>query len=441
MSAEGGNAFAASRQRFEALCTVLDDDAAGCLEHSELEARLDSDGRELLRQLLQDHLDLRAERERRLPEVRDAGAVAHAAIEAGHQRHLTTVFGVVEVTRLAYRARGTQNLYPGDAVLNLPAERHSHGLRRLAAVEASRGSYQETVDAIARASGQQLGKRQVEALAGWAAVDFDIFYAARQPTTRASGDLLVLSCDGKGVVMRPDALRPGTAAKAANSTPKLANRLSRGEKRNRKRMAELGAVYDATPAARSPNDIMPTTGEHRRAPGPATDNKWLTASIVTDAAGVVAQIFDEAERRDPGHARTWVALVDGNNHQIDRITAEAHQRDVAITILIDFVHVLEYLWKAAWCFHDEGDRAVEEWVANKARAILAGNPTRVAGAIRRQATITGLSAKRRTGADTCATYLTNKAPHLDYPTALASGWPIATGIIEGACRHIVADRM
>ena len=74
-----------------------------------------------------------------------------------------------------------------------------------------------------------------------------------------------------------------------------------------------------------------------------TSNKWLTASVVADAASVVAQIFAEADRRDPDHARTWVALVDGNNHQIDRITAEAHARTLQVTIVIDFIHVLEYL--------------------------------------------------------------------------------------------------
>jgi Uncharacterised protein family (UPF0236) len=439
----GADPFAVSRQRFDSLCTVLEGEGASGLEHSELEARLDHDGRALLRQLMQDHLNLRALQEQRLPDVRDVEDLAHTALEADHRRCLTTIFGEVEVTRLAYRARGRANLYPADAVLNLPAERHSHGLRRLAAVEAARGSYDQSVEAIGRASGQQLGKRQVEQLAQRAAVDFDAFYATRQPVAGASSDLLVLSCDGKGVVMRPDALRRPTAAKAATAAPKLASRLSRGEKRNRKRLAELGAVYDATPAARSPNDIMATGGEQdtEPAPGPVISNKWLTASIVLDAAGVVAQIFDEAERRDPAHTRTWIALVDGNNHQIDRITTEARQRQVPVTILIDFVHVIEYLWKAAWCFHDEGDRAVEAWVANKARAILAGKATRVAGAIRRQATTAALSANRRTGADTCATYLTNKAPHLDYPTALADGWPIATGVIEGACRHIVADRL
>ena len=139
-------------------------------------------------------------------------------MEAGHRRQLATIFGEVTVTRLAYRARGQPNLYPADAVLNLPAERHSHGLGRLAAVEAARGSYDESVDAIERASGQQLGKRQVEQLAQRAAVDFDAFYATRQPPAGTSGDVLVLSCDGKGVVMRPDALRPATAAAAAKAT-------------------------------------------------------------------------------------------------------------------------------------------------------------------------------------------------------------------------------
>lgn len=160
-------------------------------------------------------------------------------------------------------------------MLNLPVERHSHGLRRLAAIEASRGSYDDTVEAIGRTSGQRLGKRQVEGLTAGAAADFDAFYATRQPPAGVGGDVLVLSCDGKCIVMRPDALRPATAAAAAKATGKLATRLSKGEKRHRKRLAGLGTVYDATPAARGPTDILPAdilpAGEQDRAaiaPGP-----------------------------------------------------------------------------------------------------------------------------------------------------------------------------
>jgi hypothetical protein len=133
--------------------------------------------------------------------------------------------------------------------------------------------------------------------------------------------------------------------------------------------------------------------------------------------------------------------VDGNNHQIARIKAEAHARHLDVSVIVDFIHVLEYLWKATWYFYPEGDPAAEEWVKHHAHTILAGKATTVAGAIRRQATKTGLEPAQRAGADICATYLTNKAGYLDYPTALTNGWPIATGVIEGACRHLVKDRM
>jgi hypothetical protein len=434
-------AFTASRVRFETVLGWLAGREASGLEHFELEAGVQEDARELFRQLFQDHLDLRAAREQRIADVADADQVAHPNTERGHTRGLGTVFGPVRVTRIAYRARGRANLHPADGVLNLPQEEYSHGLRRLAAVESSRGSFDGALEAIERGTGQQVGKRQVEQLARRSATDADGFYRQRRPPAGGSSGPLVLSCDGKGVVMRPDALRADTASAAAKTRQKLATRLSKGEKRNRKRLAEVGTVFDATPARRSSADILPANDTERAQirPGPVTSNKWLTASVVADAASVVAQIFAEADRRDPDHARTWVALVDGNNHQIDRITAEAHTRALQVTIVIDFIHVLKYIWKAAWCFHREGDPAAEQWVRHHARAVLDGKATRVAGAIRRAATLAGLDQAQRAGADACAVYLTNKVRYLDYPTAMASGWPIATGVIEGACRHLPVE--
>lgn len=114
----------------------LESDQAAALSHAELEQAVGTNGREVLRQFFQDHLDLRAQREQRL-EVVDARGVAHPRVEAGHHRALTTVFGEVDVERLAYRRGGHANLHPADGGLNLPAERHSHGLRRLAAIESS----------------------------------------------------------------------------------------------------------------------------------------------------------------------------------------------------------------------------------------------------------------------------------------------------------------
>jgi hypothetical protein len=407
------------------------------LSAAELETQLAEEGRKLICQLLQDHLELRAEREVRV-EVTGASGRRFGSAEPGHHRPLTTVFGQVDVSRMAFRRKGDVNLYPADGLLNLPAEIHSHGLREMAAVESSRGSFDEAVDAIDRATGQHLGKRQVELLASRAAKDFVAYYEQRATAPARTGDLLVLSADGKGIVMRPEALREATASAAKKSKSKLATRLSKGEKANRKRMAEVGAVHDCEPAPRQPGDII---GDGEKAPGPKAVDKWLTASVAEDASAVIAAVFDEAERRDPSHERTWVALLDGNNHQIERFEDEARQRGVKLAIVVDFIHVIEYVWGAAWCFYAEGDRRAESWVKDKLLALLNGEASSVAASISRKATCLGLLPSERVNVNKCVGYLLNKKNYLDYKSALAAGWPIATGVIEGACRHLVKDRM
>ncbi len=432
---------ASARMQFETILTFVESDDAFSMSHGELEETLVVQGRELVRRLLQDHLDLRAHREPRL-EVTDADGVRHNRVEPGHRRTLTTVVGEVEVSRKAYRQPGHANLHPADGALNLPVERYSHGQRKLAAIEASKGSYEGVVETIERQTGVRVGKRQVEELAIRAAVDFEAYYGACSRVPCHPDDVLVISCDGKGIKMRPEALREQTRRKAARSQRKLETRLSKGEKSNRKRMAEVGCVYDIAPVPRSPEDIMRrATDGAAEPPAPKARAKWVTASVVDDAGAVVASVFDEAERRDPDHRRTWVALVDGNNHQIDLIGRLARQREVEVHTVVDFVHVLEYLWDAAWSFHAEGEPAAEAWVREKALTVLNGRSSEAAGAIRRSATRRGLSPTQRKGADTCADYLLRKRPYLDYPRALREGWPIASGVIEGACRYLVKDRM
>ena len=99
------------------------------------------------------------------------------------------------------------------------------------------------------------------------------------------------------------------------------------------------------------------------------------------------------------------------------------------------------MWGAAWSFHASGDPAAEDWVAARALAVLAGDSARAAREITAEADAAGLGASRRAGADACVRYLQNKRDFLRYDQALASGWPIATGVIEGACRHLIADRL
>jgi hypothetical protein len=154
----------------------LEGPEAGQLTHRELEEWLEVEGRELLRQMYQDHLDVRAQREPRMEAVVGTDGVVRRSIEAGHERGLLTVFGKVQMTRLAYRRRGHANLHPADSDLNLPVELHSHGLRRVAVMEAARGAFDGVREAIRRGTGQRLGKRRLETLVQRAATDFDAFY-------------------------------------------------------------------------------------------------------------------------------------------------------------------------------------------------------------------------------------------------------------------------
>jgi hypothetical protein len=437
------DAFATARGLFEEVINELGSPRVAGLTHAQLEDLLAERQREVTRRLMQDLLDLKAAGEARFPQVTGADGVTRRTAEPGHARWLATRFGRVNVTRIAYRAKGAANLHPADAALNLPLEMHSHGLRRAAAEQAVRGSFDTARDQVNQMTGAGIGKRQVEALTVRAATDIDAFYAARVPVPATDATLLVLSVDARGVVMRTEALREATAkAAATKGANRFATRLASGEKHGRKRMATLGTVYDANPVVRTPGDIIGANhaGQQPRRKGPTAAAKWLTASIADNSGEVIRHVFDQAESRDPTQRRRWIVLVDGDRHQLDLITDQAAQRHVAVHIVIDFIHVMEYLWKAAWSFHSAGDPAAEAWVLDHALTILDGRSADVATAIRAQAA--GLDQDgKHTGADDCVAYLEAKKDYLDYRTALASGWPIATGVIEGACRHLVKDRL
>ena len=238
-----------------------------------------------------------------------------------------------------------------------------------------------------------IGKRQIEDSVVRSAADIPAFYDARVPEPCAPGTLVVLSAGCKGIVMRPGALRAATA-KAAAKLGKMRTRLTAGEKPNRKRMAALVTVYDAEPARRRPHDVIaPPGGRHGSRPlrpGPKALAKWLAGSVRKDPADMIAAAFDEAGARDPGRLRTWVVLVDGAGHQLALVRAEAARRGVTIHVIIDIIHVLEYIWGAAWSLHAAGDPAAEDWVAVKALAVLAGDSERAAAEITAEADAAGL---------------------------------------------------
>lgn len=409
---------------------------------TDMERLLAKDGTELLRGLLQGYLDQRAAMEPEVEVVGDDG-VGRPHVRLS-QRAVETPFGEVQLTRRLYRAVGVPARAPLDAALGLPDEKYSHEVRRIAAETSARVSFDEVVELFDNHTGAKVPKRQVEALAVRAAQDFDAFYADRLQEPETTDALLVLSFDGKGIAMRHADLREATR-KAAAATPRaLHTRLAKGEKPNRKRMAQVATIYTLAPWQRRVEDVL--QGLHdpreRAAQRPRPTNKRVWASLEHSPQRVIDDAFDEAQRRDPAHARRWVVLVDGNPDQIRRVQQSARKVDAQITLVLDLVHVLEYLWRAAYVFCAEGSPAAERWVEGRLLALLKGRSAgALAKSLRAMVARRGLDAQAAKPVETCARYLVKNARWLHYDRALLAGLPLATGVIEGACRHLVQDRM
>jgi hypothetical protein len=208
-------------------------------------------------------------------------------------------------------------------------------------------------------------------------------------------------------------------------------------------MATVASVYTLVPTVRTAEDVIaefkPVKDAARSRPRPERKRVW--ACIEKEVEPVIGDVFSEAIRRDPLRQKQWVALVDGNRTQLDLFDKLAKDSGVELTTILDVIHVIEYLWKASWAFHRESDPAAEAWVSERLLAVLQGKSSEVAGGIRRSATLRRLRCDRRKSADKCAGYLVKYRRYLRYDEYLAAGLPIATGVVEGACRYLVKDRL
>jgi len=438
--------FAMTRTKLEELIAYFSTQESRALSHADLEREVMGRGRELLRMLLQEQLDSRGSGAADGP-VRGADGVERRR-ERDQERTLTTIVGDVKVRRKGYGQSGVQSLHPRDAELNLPCEQYSLEMRHQVAEEAAKLSFQEVTSSVQKRTGVRVGKRQAEELVQRAATDVESFYRERRQTASPSeprDSLVVIQADGKGVVMRRQDLRPATRKVAeAHSEQGRRKRLSKGQKRNRKRMATVATVYTVAPFERRVEAVAAEMAPVRAAakgPRPKPQGKRVWASLEQEPEEVLAEAFEEAHSRDPAHEKKWVALVDGNKTQLKILHTQARRRDIELTIVLDVMHVVEYLWKAAHAFFAEGSKELEPWVGERLRGILAGRVSSVAAAMRRSATRRRLRASKRAAVDACADYLLGYKQYLRYDRYLAEGFPIATGVIEGACRHLVKDRM
>ena len=435
--------FSSAREQFEALVTWAEG-SEGTL--SEVEQGVEQRGRQVLRAVLQGHLDLRAAREEMMPGVEGADEVRRTHRRSGETRKIGTLFGEVTATRIRYetKQKSAASLCPLDGELNLPAQKYSHQVAKRLAHSATMGSFESTIETLEQTSGISVPKRQVEQLVQDTAVDFAEFYAQRPMDgireTWTDSTITVLTTDAKGILVYPEDLREETRKKLDKEY---------GDSLYfRKRMAQVASVYHVEPYERTAASIIralmgssvEVAGPKPNRPKPKDKRVW--ASIVDDCEEVIDTIFDEALRRDPEMRTTWVAVVDGAEHQLEVIRDAARARGIEIIIICDIIHVLGYLWDAAKVLVGDPGRQ-RQWVGKRLRRLFQGEVSQVAAGIRRAKTMRRRRLKKaqRDVLDASANYLLNHKHCLRYDQYLAAGFPVSSGVIEGTVRHLVNDRM
>lgn len=431
--------FIVSAECFLGLTQCLGSGNTMSMRHSGIEHFLSQDIRELARNLLEEHLALRD-----LGDVGDNITGSDGVVRTHkrvNERTLISLFGEVTIKRLGYGARGHDSLFPKDALLNLPVETYSHGIRKLVAQEVAKSPFNEVIISVKQIAGVVLPRTAVEALAHKAALDFDAFYAQKTPKAVQQAQLLILTTDGKGIVMREEDLKAATRKKTEKTKHKLQKRKSKREKANAQRMATVASVYSIDKFVRTPEQIIGEMKMSGSDPRPRPVDKRVWASVEKESIDVTTDLFEEALRRDPARMKTWAYLVDGDPRQQRRIRATAKAKKIDLTIIVDIIHVIEYLWKAARVFYEKTSLDAETWVSEHLLAILRGKAGQVAAGIRRSATLRKIASPTRAPVDKCAGYLLKNKPYLQYHLYLKEGLPIATGVIEGACRHLIKDRM
>jgi hypothetical protein len=365
-----------------------------------------------------------------------------------HERRYVSIYGPVDIPRFVYGTREGQAIehVPLDARLGLPAGEISYlledWLERMCVKEAFRESVDSLVELLgvrARVS-LETAEKHSRAMAEHAAS----FRAAQAPPPpEEEGELLVATSDAKGVPMvrpvDPDA-----------PTPRMGHRRRKGEKANKKQMAYAGAIYTIDRFPRTADEIVNELLRKQRTkdrPRPQHKHVWAEMTHPGDdpqaemplhgPSYLFAGLAVECYTRDPDRAKKLICLLDGERQLWD-LQREWLPRAVGI---LDIFHVSERLWTAAHCFHAEGSDAAIRFVERYLRMLLEGRVDSVIRSWRQLLAARRLTGTKRQRLRTAITYYQNNRQHMRYDEYLAAGYPIGSGVAEGACRHLVKDRL
>jgi hypothetical protein len=222
-------------------------------------------------------------------------------------------------------------------------------------------------------------------------------------------------------------------------------RLRKGQKRQKKRMATVAAVFFQSPEPRTPEQVVQSLftcakpalkkRRHRERPRPSSKRVW--ASLTAGKTDFITGVRCEMLRRDPDRHLPWVIVTDGERALQKRVCALFED----VTLVLDLLHVLEKLWKAAHALHPEGSPEAQSFVRDRTLRILRGGIGQVVKGLRQIVTKRRLQGPKKKALSDAAAYFYRNRDRMRYDLYLEEGWPIASGSVEGACKNLVKDRM
>ena len=361
-----------------------------------------------------------------------------------HQGTYRSIFGPFQLSRYVYGTREGQRIefVPFDARLELPESEFSYVLQDWAGTHFVEEAFDRSAETLGKILGFSLSVDSLERMSRKMAESVtDFRQSLTKPPTEEEGEILVATADGKGIPMR----RP------ADQRPVGARR-KKGEKANKKQMATLGCVYSVDRKHRTADDVVEALFRERvvRQPKetaePVAQHKRVCSSLtyeegdlyVNAETEVFAWMAGEVEaRRRKG--QPMVCLMDGQRSLWT--TCAAHLPSDNRVEILDLLHAVEYLWKAAYLFYEEGSDEASKFVRKRVLRLLRGEVGYVIGGLRQMGTKRALPRKEQKKLERICNYLDGNRHRMRYDEYLKAGYPIASGVIEGACRHLVKDRM
>jgi hypothetical protein len=366
-------------------------------------------------------------------------------LEHTHARPYRSVFGDFTLDRTVYGSREGQKIefVPLDARLQLPQSDYSYLLQQWDQSLGCEFAFARVGTTLFDVLGLKQSTDALERLNRQMAEHVAPFRQGRPlPDPEEEGPVVVAQADGKGVVMR----RPA-------DEPKICGHRKKGQKANQKRMAVVGAIYSVGRCVRTAEDVLdslfrdPREEPREQAKRPQPVGKHLWASLSYEQAGkevagqdvVFGWLRDELARRNPSQEREVVYLMDGQT-SLWESRRKYLPLGKAVEVL-DLLHVTPRLWEAAHLFCSEGSAEAEAFVRERLLRVLQGRSSWVVSGLRQMGTKRQLKGVKKKRLKTICGYLEKNVLRMRYDLYLASGYPIASGVIEGACRHYVKDRM